>query len=124
MTTYENMAAIASERTCDRETDAHMADGFENPFEQNYLELMALFEAANYLQAAMQENVSGLVSMTAWDKKSEIHILPEAFDRLFANHPDLRYEDWPSQDKCCVSVMIDGTKVFTLKAAKFVRMFL
>ena len=48
MTTYENMAAIASERTCDRETDAHTRDAIDqNPFEENYKELMAIYEADN-----------------------------------------------------------------------------
>ena len=124
MTTYENMAAIAAERTCDRETDAHTQDAIDqNPFEQNYLELMALYEAANYLQAAIQENVNGIVSMDCHSGKAEIHILSESFDRLFAGDADLKYDDWPAQQKVCISKMVDGAKVYCLKKVEYVRVF-
>lgn len=130
MTTYENMAAIAAERVCDAETDAHTQSLTEAEelalLEQERKEalLATLEEVATNLKIISGEvkQTVGLVSagLDPVTDDPAIHLLPFLFNDIF-DSCDIAFRDIPAQSNVEVSTTFHGIKVYCLEDAKFAR---
>lgn len=130
MTTYENMAAIAAERTRDAETDAHTqsltrAEELAQIAQERRDAILAtLEEVATNLKIISDEvkQTTGFVSagLNPVTDDPAIHLLPFLFNDLF-DSCDIAFRDIPEQSNVEVSTTFHGIKVYCLEDAKFAR---